>query len=85
VINIGIIVDFQKKTVIGLIESLPLTIVGVTETTFSFEGEEAYWNMNGTLDRVTGSLVAGSLRSKPNFPNVTVSYDLKCRPAQRMF
>jgi hypothetical protein len=81
VINIGIIVDFQKKTIMGLSDSL-LTIVGVTETTISFEGAEAYWNMNGTLDRVTGSLVAASSRSNPN---LMLSYDLKCRPTQRMF
>jgi hypothetical protein len=81
VINIGLIVDFQKKTIIGLSDSL-LTIVGVTETTISFEGAEAYWNMNGTLDRVTGSLVAASGRSNPN---LTLSYDLQCRPTQRMF
>jgi hypothetical protein len=37
VINIGIIVDLQKKTVIGLSDS-PLTIDDLTETKISFSG-----------------------------------------------
>jgi hypothetical protein len=66
VINIGIIVDFQKKTVVGLEPTVPLTIVGLTETEISFHGSETDWQMSGTLDRVTGSLVATSVRSNPN-------------------
>jgi hypothetical protein len=82
VINIGVIVDFQKKTVVGLEPTVPLTIDGLTETTISSAGAEADWHMSGTLDRVTGSLVAASSRSNPN---LTLSYDLQCRPTQRMF
>jgi hypothetical protein len=82
VINIGIIVDFQKKTVVGLEPTVPLTIDGLTETTISFTGTGANWGMSGTLDRVTGSLVASSIRSNPN---LMISHDLKCRPAQRIF
>ena len=82
VINIGIVVDFQKKTVVGLEPTTPLTIDGLTETTISFVGAEADWNMNGTLDRVTGSLVATSIRRNPDF---MVSLDLQCKPTQRMF
>ena len=82
VINIGIIVDFQKKTVVGLEPTVPLTIVGLTETEISFHGSETDWQMSGTLDRVTGSLVATSVRSNPN---VKLSFDLQCRPTQRMF
>ena len=82
VINIGIIVDFQKKTVIGLEPTVPLTIDGLTETIISFSRAEAEWHMSGTLDRVTGSLVAVSIRSNPNS---NLSYELQCRPTQRMF
>jgi hypothetical protein len=78
-------VDFQKKIVTGLSDSV-LTIDGLTETTISFSGQEAQanfvWNMNGTLDRVTGSLVAASSQSNPRF---TLTYDLHCRSTQRMF
>ena len=72
--NIGIIVDFQKKTVVGLSDNA-LTIVGSTETTISFVGG----TMKGTLDRVTGTLDATLIRSDLR------SWNLKCRPAQRMF
>jgi len=82
VINIGIVVDFQKKTVVGLEPTTPLTIDGLTETTISFVGQEADWHMSGTLDRVTGSLIAASIRSNPN---LLFTFDLHCRPAQRMF
>ena len=81
-VNIGIIVDFQKKTVVGLEPTVPLTIDGLTETEVSFHGSETDWQMSGTLDRVTGSLVATSVRSNPN---VKLSFDLQCRPTQRMF
>lgn len=84
-INIGVTVDFQKKIVTGLSDSV-LTIDGLTETTISFSGQEVeanfVWNMSGTLDRVTGSLVAASTRSNPR---LTLTYDLQCRSTQRMF
>jgi hypothetical protein len=84
-INIGIVLDFQKKTVVGLSDSL-LRITSLTETTVSFDGAEPSWNMNGTLDRVTGSLVAASTKSDYTKKIVlTLTYDLQCRPTQRMF
>src|SRR5262249_40338227 len=89
VINIGIIVDLQKKTVTGLTD-YPLTIESLTETTISFHGILAGWDNKsieastyGPLDRITGSLVAASGRHEP--PTIELSYDLKCRPTQRMF
>jgi hypothetical protein len=82
VINIGIVVDLQKKTVVGLEPTTPLTIDGLTETTISFVGAATDWHMSGTLDRVTGSLIAISIRRNPDF---TVSHDLQCKPTQRMF
>jgi hypothetical protein len=81
VINIGIIVDLQKKTVVGFEPTVTLTIDSLTETTISFSGGAGGWFANGILDRVTGSLVAASSRSK----GPTTSHDLLCRPAQRMF
>jgi len=85
-INIGVILDFQKKTVTGLSDSL-LRIIGLTETTVSFNGAEAGWFMNGTLDRVTGFLIAASIKSDPNTRKtiLSLSYDLQCRATQRMF
>jgi hypothetical protein len=89
-VNIGIVVDLQKKTVTGLSDSYPLTIETVTDTMISFSGSEGTWDkkdlawsMYGTLDRITGSLVASSSRYEA--PKNELSYDLKCKPAQRMF
>jgi hypothetical protein len=62
-INIGIIVDVQKRTVIGLESTVPLTIDQITETEISFLGSAgSAWSMSGTLDKITGSLVASSAR-----------------------
>ena len=82
VINIGIIVDLQKNTVAGLEPTVPLTIDFLAETTLSFSRAETDWQMSGTLDRMTGSLVATSVRSNPN---VMLSFALQCKPMQRMF
>ena len=89
-VNIGIIVDLPEKTVTGLEPTSPLTIDDLTETTISFSGMQGSWdnkgpawNMSGILDRITGSLVASSSRYKDQ--KNTVSFDLKCKPAQRMF
>jgi hypothetical protein len=62
-INMGIIVDLQKRTVIGLEPTVPLTIDQITETEISFLGSAgSAWSMSGTLDKITGSLVASSAR-----------------------
>jgi hypothetical protein len=89
-VNIGIIVDLQKKTVTGLSDSYPLTIETVTDTMISFSGQEGSWDkkglawsMYGTLDRITGSLIASSSRYEA--PKNELSYDLQCKPTQRMF
>jgi hypothetical protein len=88
-VNIGIIVDLQKKTVTGL-GDFPLTIESLTETTITFHGMLDSWytksiavSVYGTLDRITGSLVAVSSRYEA--PKNELSYDLQCRPTQRMF
>src|SRR5262249_8110370 len=72
VINIGIIVDLEKKTVVGLEPTVTLKIDNITETTISFSGGEGGWFVNGILDRVTGSLIASSSRTK----GPTTSHDL---------
>jgi hypothetical protein len=87
-INIGIIVDFQKKAVLGLSgDSEPVPITSISETTISFAANATGWVMTGTLDRVTGALVLSSIKLNPSTREtiLTVSLDLKCRPTQRMF
>ena len=84
-INIGVIVDFQKKAVLGLSggEPVPVPITSISETTISFEiaVTAAGWVMTGTLDRVTGALVASFAQVRPEHPkNNTVSF---VRPAMQ--
>jgi hypothetical protein len=81
-------VDFQKKAVLGLShDSEPVPITNISETTISFAAKNTGWVMNGTLDRVTGALIAASIKFDPNTRKtiLSVSFDLQCRPTQRMF
>jgi hypothetical protein len=86
IVNVGVIVDLDKKTVTGLADSL-FRITNITETTITFLVVEEYWSMSGALDRLTGSLVAkgGRYTSKSQIAEWMHSYDLQCRPTQRMF
>jgi hypothetical protein len=85
-INIGVLVDLQKKEVIGLSNS-PVAITNVDETKISFSVSERDWRMNGTIDRVTGALIATSTRSNPDSKQIISSQELnlQCKPTQRMF
>ena len=82
-INISIIVDFQKRSVMGLSDG-PLAISDVDETTITLSGAATGWVMNGGIDRVTGSLYAVSIRSDPSTRQtiLSISYNLQCQPAQ---
>jgi hypothetical protein len=91
-INIGVIVDFQKKVVFGLSggePAVPVPITNISETTISFDiaASAMGWFMAGTLDRMTGALVASSIKSDPSTREtiLSVSLDLQCKPTQRMF
>ena len=81
-INISIIVDFQKRSVMGLSDG-PLAISDVNETTITLSGAATGWVMNGGIDRVTGSLYAVSIRSDPSTRQtiLSISYNLQCQPA----
>jgi hypothetical protein len=94
-VSLSIIINFAARTVTGFREEerlVELTIDDISETTISFAGSNSAamvsYNMNGTIDRVTGTLEAG-LTSFPEeghgLKTWTTSYALKCRPAQRMF
>jgi hypothetical protein len=82
-------VDFQKKVVLGLSDETPapIRITSINETTISFTGKAPGWFVTGTLDRVTGALDAAWDAWIPDTREkiVSTSFDLQCRPAQRMF
>src|SRR5262245_28567595 len=85
-ISKGVILDFQTKIVRGFTDGVA-KITGVTETAISFSGTEEGSVIKGVLDRVTGTLIASSLKSDPNTGRTTslVSYDLQCRRRERLF
>jgi hypothetical protein len=82
-VSLGIIVNFTNRTVQGLLlpasESVPIT--DVTDLTIAFDGRAAQGSIHGTLDRVTGELLATFFWSN----TTSTDYSLRCRPAQRMF
>ena len=92
-INIGVIVDFQKKAVLGLSrdgEPVPVPITSISETTISFDVAVSAvgWVMTGTLDRVTGALVASFAQVQTRAPEKQYCrFRLTCNaePTQRMF
>ena len=85
-ITMGLVVDFQNKTVIGFTprSSVPIHISAVDKTTISFFASDGYWSLSGTIDRATGMVLAASERANPNTGNLVwaLSYLLQCRPMQ---
>jgi archaellum component FlaG (FlaF/FlaG flagellin family) len=82
-VTVGIIVDFQKKTVVGFTpgNDIPVMIKDVDETAISFEGNALNVMISGTIDRVTGTVVASII----NGETTTDSLELQCKPTERMF
>jgi hypothetical protein len=82
-VTMGIIVDFQKKTVVGFTpgDDIPVMIKDVDETAISFGGQALNVIISGTIDRVTGTVVATII----NGETTTDSLELQCKPTQRMF
>jgi archaellum component FlaG (FlaF/FlaG flagellin family) len=82
-VTMGIIVDFQKKTVVGFTpgSDIPVMIKDVDETAISFGGQALNVIISGTIDRVTGTVVATII----NGETTTDSLELQCKPTERMF
>jgi hypothetical protein len=82
-VTMGIIVDFGKKTVVGFTpgNDIPVMIEDVDETSISFEGHALNVIISGTIDRVTGTVVATII----NGETTTDSLELLCKPTERMF
>jgi hypothetical protein len=61
----------------------------VDEVAVVFEGwnemQDYYSYISGSIDRMTGDTVASFTTTSKSKVIASVSYALKCRPAQRMF
>jgi len=84
-VSMGIIVNFTARTVTGFTypgADFPVTITKFDDVHILFSGsnKSGNWTIMGSIDRVTGDVAATSTMSK-----LSTSYELKCRPTQRMF
>jgi hypothetical protein len=91
-VRIGVILNFQTMQVVGLGYGWEANIDKVNETlvTFRRNSSNELKNMvliDGTIDRLTGSLIANVVVSSRQDSStiISVSYDLLCKPAQRLF
>jgi hypothetical protein len=89
----GVVVDFNTRTVQGLGVDYPVKIQIADDALLDFLGDDgrvpplAHSITTGSIDRVTGDLEAGTsvfLRGGSN-EEFTTSFTLKCKSAQRLF
>jgi hypothetical protein len=90
----GIIFDFTTQSVKGFgypgLGDFPVTITGTDDVKIVFEGHQQPSPITrriiGSIDRVTGYLEATSTTTD-NIEGKTAetTYELQCKPAQRMF
>jgi hypothetical protein len=90
----GIIVNFSARTVQGFVSpgfEFPVMITAANDVTVEFSGEHRLASsvhiISGSIDRVTGDVVATSSITDPKTSNSIsqTDYTLQCRPTQRMF
>jgi hypothetical protein len=85
----GIIINFTTRTVQGFGlpgADYPVTITA-NDVTVTFSGQKEWDSMSGSIDRVTGDVVAdfSSYYGRERKTLLRKIYSLQCKPAQRMF
>jgi hypothetical protein len=87
--SMGLVVDFAAGTVQGFgapgLLDIPTKIEGINETKVTFRGAarvgcDDWVALAGNIDRVTGEVWAHQ-----ETIHVLMTYELKCRPTQRLF
>jgi len=77
-ITMTLIVDFQKKTVVGFPDSdAPVNITNSDERTISFSSDGGSSRFNGIIDRVRNTVDAVYMSLDPNTSDF--GYALKCK------
>jgi hypothetical protein len=97
-LTLSLIIDLQKMEIAGLGRDWKGYILSVDETSISFVGHGSYGPLSaaatGTIDRVTGVLTASAMafpvretlqEGLKDEPVISLSYDLACKPTQRLF
>jgi len=93
-VQTGVIVNFQARQITGLLAGWDARIDRIDDTSIAFSGISSKSRSpvltdggGGSIDRITGSLVANIFaweRGKTE-PTTNYSVDLICKPAQRLF
>jgi hypothetical protein len=97
-LTLSVVLNFQAKKLTGLGRGWEGDILSVDEISVSFVGHshDDYRSsvIDGTIDRVSGALTASAAvfprrdtlqDALKDEPVISVSYDLLCKPAQRLF
>jgi len=85
--KLGILVNLAGQTVLGFGHPARITKVDAVSVEFSAHGTEiSNWSINGTVDRITGSITATELSSSAKGALIFgESWDLTCKPTKRVF
>jgi len=94
-VSMGIVVNLATRSVHGFnvtgLADFPVKIVAMNDATITFFGSDPNppppiikWTISGSIDRVTGDVGAVSAGNTDKIATST-TYELKCRPAERIF
>ena len=89
--DMGIVVNLTAKTVSGFIPVAAASVYQIDEVTINFHGYDkdpsTYpWNfVSGTMDRITGRLVATTIEQLSKDKHNNFTWELTCVPKKRLF
>jgi hypothetical protein len=85
VTKMGVLVNLREGTVLGF--GHPARIKSSDAASVDFGGESGNWSVQGTIDRITGSVEATTMLMNQNTNKIIMSYswDLHCSPVKRVF
>jgi hypothetical protein len=88
-VRVGVIVDFGINKVIGFGPGWESVIDSVDDTSVDFHrfsgNSDLRSSVEGSIDRITGALIALVEVASEQNTITNVSYDLLCKPARRLF
>jgi hypothetical protein len=76
-VTIGLVVNPEARVVTGF--GIVSAVDEINANSVSFHGASAYWTIAGSIDLVTGSLVATMALINPKDSKID-NYDLTCKP-----
>lgn len=85
VVKMGVLVNLREATVLGF--GHLARIKSSDAASVDFDGQGGDWSVQGTIDRITGSVTATTTMSNQKTDKLIMSYnwDLHCSPVKRVF